>query len=109
MCGLGSDQKQFKSTAACASPVVKSLEFPPSPVPSKDVAPSEKDVKKSEMEQQKEIVLPATQEVCTGREEREWKMKQRRPHKEMDIVQYLVGIFSLYNVITGFHSKYVKE
>ncbi|XP_068536329.1 LIM and calponin homology domains-containing protein 1 isoform X9 [Anas acuta] len=59
----GSDQKQFKSTAACASPVVKSLEFPPSPVPSKDVAPSEKDVKKPEMEQQKEIVLPATQEV----------------------------------------------
>ncbi|NWZ26334.1 LIMC1 protein, partial [Asarcornis scutulata] len=57
------DQKQFKSTAACASPVVKSLEFPPSPVPSKDVAPSEKDVKKPEMEQQKEIVLPATQEV----------------------------------------------
>lgn len=88
MCGLGSDQKQFKSTAACASPVVKSLEFPPSPVPSKDVAPSEKDVKKPEMEQQKEIVLPATQEVCTGRKEREWKMKQRRrPHKEMDIVQ----------------------
>uniref|UniRef100_A0A493T0P4 LIM and calponin homology domains 1 n=1 Tax=Anas platyrhynchos platyrhynchos TaxID=8840 RepID=A0A493T0P4_ANAPP len=59
----GSDQKQFKSTAACASPVVKSLEFPPSPVPSKDVAPSEKDVKKPEMEQQKEIVLRATQEV----------------------------------------------
>ncbi|XP_032042024.1 LIM and calponin homology domains-containing protein 1 [Aythya fuligula] len=59
----GSDQKQFKSTAACASPVVKSLEFPPSPVPSKDIAPSEKDVKKPEMEQQKEIVLPATQEV----------------------------------------------
>ncbi|KAM9193593.1 LIM and calponin homology domains-containing protein 1 isoform 2-T2 [Mergus octosetaceus] len=59
----GSAQKQFKSTAACASPVVKSLEFPPSPVPSKDVAPSEKDVKKPEMEQQKEIVLPATQEV----------------------------------------------
>ncbi|XP_035182100.1 LIM and calponin homology domains-containing protein 1 isoform X3 [Oxyura jamaicensis] len=59
----GSDQKQFKSTAACASPVVKSLEFPPSPVPSKDAAPSEKDVKKPEMEQQKEAVLPATQEV----------------------------------------------
>uniref|UniRef100_A0A8B9D5C3 LIM and calponin homology domains 1 n=1 Tax=Anser cygnoides TaxID=8845 RepID=A0A8B9D5C3_ANSCY len=59
----GSDQKQFKSTAACASPVVKSLEFPPSPVPSEEAAPSEKDVKKPEMEQQKEAVLPATQEV----------------------------------------------
>ncbi|NXI68523.1 LIMC1 protein, partial [Anseranas semipalmata] len=61
--GASPDQKQFKSTAACASPVVKSLEFPPSPVPSEEAAPSEKDVKKPEMEQQKEAVLPATQEV----------------------------------------------
>ncbi|XP_029863672.1 LIM and calponin homology domains-containing protein 1 isoform X3 [Aquila chrysaetos chrysaetos] len=59
----GSDQKQFKSTAACASPVVKRLEFLPSPVPSEEAASSEKDVKKPEMEQQKEAELPATPEV----------------------------------------------
>ncbi|XP_009991397.1 PREDICTED: LIM and calponin homology domains-containing protein 1 [Tauraco erythrolophus] len=59
----GSDQKQFKSTAACASPVVKRLEFLPSPVPSVEAASSEKDVKKPETEQQKEAELPATLEV----------------------------------------------
>ncbi|KAF1464042.1 LIM and calponin homology domains-containing protein 1, partial [Pygoscelis antarcticus] len=59
----GSDQKQFKSTAACASPVVKRLEFLPSPFPSEEAASSEKDVKKPEMEQQKEAELPATPEV----------------------------------------------
>ncbi|KFW73049.1 LIM and calponin homology domains-containing protein 1, partial [Pygoscelis adeliae] len=57
------DQKQFKSTAACASPVVKRLEFLPSPFPSEEAASSEKDVKKPEMEQQKEAELPATPEV----------------------------------------------
>ncbi|NXH69942.1 LIMC1 protein, partial [Hydrobates tethys] len=57
------DQKQFKSTAACASPVVKRLEFLPSPVPSEEAVLSEKDVKKPEMEQQKEADLPATPEV----------------------------------------------
>lgn len=69
MCGLGSDQKQFKSTAACASSVVKRLEFLPSPVTSEEAASSEKDVKKSEMEQQKEAELPATPKVCMGKEE----------------------------------------
>ncbi|XP_075608356.1 LIM and calponin homology domains-containing protein 1 isoform X2 [Balearica regulorum gibbericeps] len=59
----GSDQKQFKSTAACASPVVKRLEFLPSPVSSEQAASSEKDVKKPETEQQKEAELPATPEV----------------------------------------------
>ncbi|XP_069647238.1 LIM and calponin homology domains-containing protein 1 isoform X6 [Haliaeetus albicilla] len=59
----GSDQKQFKSTAACASPVVKRLEFLPSPVPSEEAVSSEKDMKKPEMEQQKEAELPATPEV----------------------------------------------
>uniref|UniRef100_A0A8C0IER4 LIM and calponin homology domains 1 n=1 Tax=Bubo bubo TaxID=30461 RepID=A0A8C0IER4_BUBBB len=59
----GSDQKQFKSTAACASSVVKRLEFLPSPVLSEETASSEKDVKKPEMEQQKEAELPATPEV----------------------------------------------
>uniref|UniRef100_A0A8C8E8S9 LIM and calponin homology domains 1 n=1 Tax=Otus sunia TaxID=257818 RepID=A0A8C8E8S9_9STRI len=59
----GSDQKQFKSTAACASSVVKRLEFLPSPVLSEETASSEKDVKKPEMEQQKEAGLPATPEV----------------------------------------------
>ncbi|XP_054238786.1 LIM and calponin homology domains-containing protein 1 [Indicator indicator] len=58
----GSDQKQFKSTAACASPVVKRLEFLPSPVPSEETASSEKDVKKPEREQQKEAEVPATPE-----------------------------------------------
>ncbi|NXL57380.1 LIMC1 protein, partial [Chordeiles acutipennis] len=58
-----SDQKQFKSTAACASPVVKRLEFLASPVPSEETASSEKDVKKPEMEQQKEVELPAIPEV----------------------------------------------
>uniref|UniRef100_A0A8V0YSS5 LIM and calponin homology domains 1 n=1 Tax=Gallus gallus TaxID=9031 RepID=A0A8V0YSS5_CHICK len=59
----GSEQKQFKSTVVCASPVVKSLEFSPSPVPPEETAPSEKDVKKPEMEKQKEAALPAMQEV----------------------------------------------
>ncbi|XP_055652691.1 LIM and calponin homology domains-containing protein 1 [Falco peregrinus] len=59
----GSDQKQFKATAACASPVVKRLEFFPSPVPSDEAASSEKDVKKPEMEQQKEAELPVVPEV----------------------------------------------
>ncbi|NWZ47927.1 LIMC1 protein, partial [Haliaeetus albicilla] len=54
---------QFKSTAACASPVVKRLEFLPSPVPSEEAVSSEKDMKKPEMEQQKEAELPATPEV----------------------------------------------
>ncbi|NXK18194.1 LIMC1 protein, partial [Arenaria interpres] len=57
------DQKQFKSTAACASPVVKRLEFLPSPVPSEEAASNEKDVKKPEIEQQKEAERPATPEV----------------------------------------------
>ncbi|KFQ72263.1 LIM and calponin homology domains-containing protein 1, partial [Phaethon lepturus] len=57
------DQKQFKSTAACASPVVKRLEFLPGPVPSEEAASNEKDVKKPEVEQQKEAELPATPEV----------------------------------------------
>ncbi|NWU04013.1 LIMC1 protein, partial [Urocynchramus pylzowi] len=57
------DQKQFKSTAACSSPVVKRLEFLPSPVPSEETASSKKDVKKAEIEQQKEAELPPTQEV----------------------------------------------
>uniref|UniRef100_A0A8C9MRK5 LIM and calponin homology domains 1 n=1 Tax=Serinus canaria TaxID=9135 RepID=A0A8C9MRK5_SERCA len=56
------DQKQFKSTAACSSPVVKRLEFLPSPVPSEETASSKKDVKKTETEQQKEAELPPTQE-----------------------------------------------
>ncbi|XP_027498465.1 LIM and calponin homology domains-containing protein 1 isoform X3 [Corapipo altera] len=59
----GSDQKQFKSTAACANPVVKRLEFLPSPVPLEEAASSNKDVKKAEMEQQKEAELPPTPEV----------------------------------------------
>ncbi|NXF41345.1 LIMC1 protein, partial [Nyctibius bracteatus] len=54
---------QFKSTTSCASPVVKRLEFLPSPVPSEEAASGEKDVKKPEMEQQKEAELPATLEV----------------------------------------------
>ncbi|NXW01464.1 LIMC1 protein, partial [Fregetta grallaria] len=54
---------QFKSTAACASHVVKRLEFLPSPVSSEEAVSSEKDVKKPEMEQQKEADLPATLEV----------------------------------------------
>uniref|UniRef100_A0A8C3M6Z4 Uncharacterized protein n=1 Tax=Geospiza parvula TaxID=87175 RepID=A0A8C3M6Z4_GEOPR len=56
------DQKQFKSTAACSSPVVKRLEFLPSPVPSEETASSKKDVKKAEIEQQNEAELPPTQE-----------------------------------------------
>ncbi|NXH54468.1 LIMC1 protein, partial [Rhabdornis inornatus] len=61
------DQKQFKSTAACASPVVKRLEFLPSPVPSEETASSKKDVKKAEIEQQKEAELPPTQEVIKAK------------------------------------------
>ncbi|XP_027542128.1 LIM and calponin homology domains-containing protein 1 isoform X3 [Neopelma chrysocephalum] len=63
----GSDQKQFKSTAACASPVVKRLEFLPSPVPLEEAASSNKDVKKAEMEQQKEAELPPTPEVMKAK------------------------------------------
>ncbi|XP_052538463.1 LIM and calponin homology domains-containing protein 1 isoform X6 [Tympanuchus pallidicinctus] len=59
----GSEQKQFKSTVVCASPVVKSLEFSPSPVPPEETAPCEKDVKKPEVEKQKKAALPAMQEV----------------------------------------------
>ncbi|NXY42914.1 LIMC1 protein, partial [Ceuthmochares aereus] len=51
---------QFKSTAACASPVVKRLEFLPSPAPSEEAVSSDKDMKKPEMEQHKEAELPAT-------------------------------------------------
>ncbi|CAN8208351.1 unnamed protein product [Coccothraustes coccothraustes] len=58
----GGYQKQFKSTAACSSPVVKRLEFLPSPVPSEESASSKKDLKKAEIEQQKEAELPPTQE-----------------------------------------------
>ncbi|KFP29428.1 LIM and calponin homology domains-containing protein 1, partial [Colius striatus] len=57
------DQKQFKSTAACASPVVKRLEFLPSPMPSEESTSSEKVLKKPEMGQQKETEFPATPEV----------------------------------------------
>ncbi|NXL89444.1 LIMC1 protein, partial [Alectura lathami] len=74
--GLGSDQKQFKSTAVCASPIVKSLEFSPSPVRCEEAAPSEKEVKKPEMEKQKEAALPATQEV----------MKPKVPEQEGSLV-----------------------
>ncbi|NWZ16507.1 LIMC1 protein, partial [Agelaius phoeniceus] len=58
---------QFKSTAACSSPVVKRLEFLPSPVPSEETASSKKDVKKAEMEQQKEAELPPMQEVTKAK------------------------------------------
>ncbi|XP_068045052.1 LIM and calponin homology domains-containing protein 1 isoform X1 [Anomalospiza imberbis] len=61
------DQKQFKSTAACSSPVVKRLEFLPSPVPSEETASSKKDIKKAEIEQQKEAELPPTQEVIKAK------------------------------------------
>ncbi|KAM3672608.1 LIM and calponin homology domains-containing protein 1 isoform 1-T1 [Ammospiza maritima maritima] len=61
------DQKQFKSTAACSSPVVKSLEFLPTPVPSEETASSKKDVKKAEIEQQKEAEVPPTQEVTKAK------------------------------------------
>lgn len=82
MCGLVSDQKQFKSTAACASPVVKRLEFLPSPVPSEEAASSEKNVKKPEMEQQKEAELPATPEVRVVKKERQWKTKQQQQKRK---------------------------
>ncbi|NXO26660.1 LIMC1 protein, partial [Cisticola juncidis] len=62
----GTDQKQFNSTAACASPVVKRLEFLPSPVPSEETS-SKKDVKKAETEQQKEAELPFTQEATKAK------------------------------------------
>ncbi|NXB88232.1 LIMC1 protein, partial [Vidua chalybeata] len=58
---------QFKSTAACSSPVVKRLEFLPSPVPSEETVSSKKDVKKAEIEQQKEAELPPTQEVIKAK------------------------------------------
>ncbi|NXE58541.1 LIMC1 protein, partial [Calcarius ornatus] len=58
---------QFKSTAACSSPVVKRLEFLPSPIPSEETASSKKDVKKAEIEQQKEAELPPTQEVTKAK------------------------------------------
>ncbi|NXK59337.1 LIMC1 protein, partial [Sylvietta virens] len=54
---------QFNSTAVCASPVVKRLEFLPCPVPSEENASSKKGVKKAETEQQKEAELPPTQVI----------------------------------------------
>lgn len=94
MCGFGLDQKQFKSTAACSSPVVKRLEFLPSPVPSEETASSKKDVKKAEIEQQKEAELPPMQEVCTGKKKGSGKKKTKErkiSYTEMLIVQ--IGIF----------------
>ncbi|NXG24193.1 LIMC1 protein, partial [Grallaria varia] len=61
------DQKQFKSTAACASPVVKRLEFLPSPVPSEETASIDKDIKKGETEQQKDAELSPTPEVMKAK------------------------------------------
>uniref|UniRef100_A0A8C0VIM1 LIM and calponin homology domains 1 n=1 Tax=Cyanistes caeruleus TaxID=156563 RepID=A0A8C0VIM1_CYACU len=61
------DQKQFNSTAACASSAVKRLEFLPSPIPSEETASSKKDVKKAEIEKQKEAELPPTQEVIKAK------------------------------------------
>ncbi|XP_033369406.1 LIM and calponin homology domains-containing protein 1 [Parus major] len=61
------DQKQFNSTAACASSAVKRLEFLPSPVPSEETSSSKKDVKKAEIEQQKEAELSPTQEVIKAK------------------------------------------
>lgn len=91
MCGLGLDQKQFKSTAACASPVVKRLEFLPSPVSSEETASSKKDVKKAETEQQKEAALPPTQEVCTGKKKRENKQnKTKQPQKKSYMGMFIV-------------------
>ncbi|NXV07958.1 LIMC1 protein, partial [Cettia cetti] len=58
---------QINSTAACASPVVKRLEFLPSPVPSEEIALNKKDVKKAEIEQQKEAEVPSTQEVIKAK------------------------------------------
>ncbi|NWX99532.1 LIMC1 protein, partial [Nothoprocta ornata] len=55
--------KQFESTAACASPIVTTLELPASPIPLEEAASSEKDVKKPEKEPQEETQLPAAQEV----------------------------------------------
>ncbi|XP_010074882.1 PREDICTED: LIM and calponin homology domains-containing protein 1-like, partial [Pterocles gutturalis] len=82
----GSDQKQFKSTAACASPVVKRLEFLPSPVPSEEAASNEKDVKKPEMEQQKEAEFPTTPEEKYQKEQdklkEEWEKAQREVEEE---------------------------
>lgn len=112
MCGLGLDQKQFKSTAACASPVVKRLEFLPSPVPSEEPASSEKDVKKAETEQQKEAELPPTQEVCTGKKKREWKTKQTEKNRRKILhrnVYCANWYFSPYNVTSGVHSKHDPE
>ncbi|NXM73367.1 LIMC1 protein, partial [Serilophus lunatus] len=60
---LCADQKQFKSPVACASPVVKRLEFLPSPVPSEEAASRNKDVKKAEMELEKEAEPLPTPEV----------------------------------------------
>lgn len=81
MCGFGLDQKQFKSTAACSSPVVKRLEFLPSPVPSEETASSKKDVKKAEIEQQKEAELPPMQEVCTGKKKTGVGKKRQKKEK----------------------------
>uniref|UniRef100_A0A8D2P9L0 LIM and calponin homology domains 1 n=1 Tax=Zosterops lateralis melanops TaxID=1220523 RepID=A0A8D2P9L0_ZOSLA len=82
---------QFNSTAACASPVVKRLEFLPSPVPLEETASSKKDVKKSETEQQKEAELPPTQEVCTGKQKREWKTNKQtnktKPKRKINLTQ----------------------
>lgn len=97
MCELGSGQKQFKSSAACVSPVVKRLEFLPSPVPSEEAASNEKDVKKPEMEQQKEAELTATPVVRTGKKERKWKTRQKRMLSQGNV--YCANwYFSLYNV-----------
>lgn len=109
MCGLGSDQKQLKSTAACASPVVKRLEFLPSPVPSEEAASNEKDVKKPEIEQQKEAACPAIPEVGTGKKEREWKTRQKRRRISQGNVYCANCYFSLCNVTSGVQGMTLED
>ncbi|XP_073198283.1 LIM and calponin homology domains-containing protein 1 isoform X20 [Lepidochelys kempii] len=58
----GAEQKQFKTTVTCARPAVPSVEFPLS-THSEEAASKDKDLKKSETEQQKEAEILVTQKV----------------------------------------------
>ncbi|KAG6930085.1 LIM and calponin homology domains 1 [Chelydra serpentina] len=61
------EQKQFKTTVTCARPTVSRMEFPPSTY-SEEAASKDKDLKKPEIEQQKEAEILVTQKVVKSKD-----------------------------------------
>uniref|UniRef100_A0A8C3TD97 LIM and calponin homology domains 1 n=1 Tax=Chelydra serpentina TaxID=8475 RepID=A0A8C3TD97_CHESE len=61
------EQKQFKTTVTCARPTVSRMAFPPSTY-SEEAASKDKDLKKPEIEQQKEAEILVTQKVVKSKD-----------------------------------------